>query len=127
MKQIFVILLALLVILINFREAAIFVSFKYNQEFIAQYLCINRDKPEMQCHGKCHLKKSIEESEKRQQQGANPINEKPADTTLFFTQTTTVFGKYFYQTSNIKTFSSFLINLYKFSFHIRIFHPPQFR
>ena len=35
------------------------VHFFANQESIAQEFCENLDKPEMECHGKCHLKKEL--------------------------------------------------------------------
>jgi hypothetical protein len=46
----------------------IWASFKVNQEFIAKTLCINRDKPEMQCKGKCHLTKKIAEDKEESPQ-----------------------------------------------------------
>ena len=30
-----------------------------NYQHISQDLCVNKDKPEMHCNGKCHLKKEI--------------------------------------------------------------------
>lgn len=42
-----------------------YVEFVLNQDYIAQFLCVNQDKPELQCNGKCHLVKEIE---KQQQQ-----------------------------------------------------------
>ena len=30
-----------------------------NYEYISKVLCINRDKPKMQCNGKCHLMKEL--------------------------------------------------------------------
>jgi hypothetical protein len=43
------------------------VMFEYylNQDFVAKNLCINRDKPQLQCNGKCHLKKQLSEEERR--------------------------------------------------------------
>ncbi|MEO9545045.1 MAG: hypothetical protein ABJG99_15450 [Crocinitomicaceae bacterium] len=35
------------------------VHFFANQESITQEFCENQDKPEMECHGKCHLKKVL--------------------------------------------------------------------
>lgn len=47
-----------------FKDAVVYVSFKLNQSQIAKTLCINKDKPEMKCNGKCHLKTQLEESKK---------------------------------------------------------------
>jgi hypothetical protein len=41
-----------------------------NQDYIARVLCINRDKPQLKCNGKCHLRqqlKAVEEAERKQQ------------------------------------------------------------
>lgn len=35
------------------------VSFKLNQDQIAMTMCVNRDKPEMHCNGKCVLAKRL--------------------------------------------------------------------
>jgi len=42
-------------------EAAVYLSFKINQDYIEKYLCIDRDKPESNCHGCCQLKKELQE------------------------------------------------------------------
>lgn len=40
-------------------------SFLLNQSYIAENLCVNRDKPMMHCEGKCYLSKKINEQEKK--------------------------------------------------------------
>lgn len=35
------------------------IDFKINQDFIAEFLCINKDEPESTCHGKCQLTKQL--------------------------------------------------------------------
>lgn len=47
------------------RPVQPYVEYIINQDYIAKFLCINKDKPELQCNGKCHLVKQIE---KQQQQ-----------------------------------------------------------
>ena len=45
------------------------ISFKINQDYIANVHCINRDKPEILCSGKCVLKQRFnveEEKEKKE-------------------------------------------------------------
>lgn len=41
-------------------------AYLVRQDFIAEHLCVNRDKPEMDCHGKCHLRKQLEYQQQRQ-------------------------------------------------------------
>ncbi len=44
-----------------FAETVVLISFKINQDFIAEFLCINKDVPESNCNGCCHLKKELDE------------------------------------------------------------------
>lgn len=39
-------------------------------------ICTNKDKPEMKCNGKCHLKKQIQEHEKEESSKDKQITEK---------------------------------------------------
>ena len=45
------------------RPIAPFVEYAINQDYIAKFLCINQDKPEMQCNGKCHLYKEVKKQQ----------------------------------------------------------------
>ncbi len=44
------------------------IQFYINQEYIAQTLCVNRNKPEMLCSGKCVLNSMMQASEKSEKQ-----------------------------------------------------------
>lgn len=63
MKIAFGVLLMVLSLLTGFQQAVTVVHFKLNQEVIEQKFCINKSKPALQCHGSCHLKKQLEETE----------------------------------------------------------------
>ncbi len=39
---------------------AVFLNFQVNQSFIARTLCENRTAPDLQCNGKCYLKKQFQ-------------------------------------------------------------------
>ena len=67
-SQISSIIVALLfVYTINFKS---FVTISYfaNQVEITDLFCVNKEKPELQCNGKCHLSKQIVEIEKNEQE-----------------------------------------------------------
>lgn len=55
--------MTMLFLLVSFQQALIIVHFKLNQKNIEQEFCVNKAKPELQCHGKCHLKKELEKSD----------------------------------------------------------------
>ena len=50
----------------TFSRAVVVAWFYANQQEIAQTLCENRDKPKMNCCGKCQLHKAIAKEDKQQ-------------------------------------------------------------
>ena len=49
----------ILVLFILFKPAWLLVEYIANYEYIVEELCENRDKPALQCNGKCYLAKRI--------------------------------------------------------------------
>ncbi|WP_417875947.1 hypothetical protein [Winogradskyella sediminis] len=45
------------------QQAIVIMNFKLNQKAITEQFCINKAKPELQCNGKCHLTKELQETE----------------------------------------------------------------
>lgn len=62
MKVVSRVLLIVLSLLTGFQQALIFVHFKLNREAIEQAFCVNKDKPDLQCHGTCYLKKQLQKT-----------------------------------------------------------------
>lgn len=62
MKRTVSFILSLLILLIAFQQTLLIVHYHLNRDFIEKAYCINKDKKEMDCHGKCHLKKNIEDT-----------------------------------------------------------------
>jgi hypothetical protein len=92
-----------------------------NKSYISKTLCINRDRPKMNCDGKCFLAKKIQAQEKKEQQSQNNSREK-FEIQLFFTSD-------LYSASNsllfIKPAYSILQENAVISFPRSIFHPPS--
>ncbi len=101
----------------------ILVDFKINQDFIAAVLCINKDKPKLNCHGKCHLSKQLKQAEKNAQKHNPPtLKEKHESVDLSFTRVkNNVFLKSAFQ--HVKYLYNF--SLYVSPFIDEIFHPPS--
>ncbi len=59
MRRIFSYLFLVLFLAIYLRPYLPYIDYYINQKYIGEELCENKDKPAMQCHGKCHLKKEI--------------------------------------------------------------------
>ncbi len=114
----------LLVIIVcsTFNNNIIMLSFYCNQNYIAKTLCINRDKPQLHCNGKCQLQKKIIQQESKDKQLPDKRNENHIQV---------LFSKSFFAQLNISSGS-----IIKKQFHITdsclldlcmhsIFHPPQ--
>ena len=96
MKYVVNILLLLLMVSHTTKTIVTFVSFKWNQEYIAAKHCENKQKPALECDGKCYLKKQIE---KQQESEDSPLSSEKGQFFDFFIQ----------QESKTLSFSSFQI------------------
>lgn len=54
------------IITANFTQLFIYSAFELNKEYIASVLCVNRDKPKLNCNGKCYLSKKIKQAEEKE-------------------------------------------------------------
>ncbi|MDY0780521.1 hypothetical protein [Tenacibaculum sp. IB213877] len=64
MKQkIGIFLLVWLYMIAMLRPIAPFVEYAINYDYISKVLCINKDKPELECNGKCHLMKELKKQQ----------------------------------------------------------------
>jgi len=51
----------------NCSSMFVYMGFELNQRYIAKELCINQDKPEMHCNGKCYLMKKLKQAQDKEQ------------------------------------------------------------
>ena len=84
-----IIALALLLAMLSPILAKLFVyaEFKSNQAYIAATLCENRDRPELNCEGKCYLMKKLKAAEDKEKKQENQAQKK-ASVDLFFVEET---------------------------------------
>jgi hypothetical protein len=73
MKQLLALLIIFSVLWHTMSLTVVFVSFKINQDYIAKNLCIDRDKPDSDCHGCCQLKKEL--GKQQEKESPAPENE----------------------------------------------------
>lgn len=62
-------LFALVYVAFSMRAAFVFVDYQVNYEFYSQVLCENKNKPELQCNGKCHMMKEMAETKDDEAKG----------------------------------------------------------
>lgn len=77
----FTLLLAL--ISSNLSTLFVYAEFKSNQRYIAETLCENKDKPQLNCEGKCYLMKKLKDAEEKEKQQEKQAQKKVAHD-LFF-------------------------------------------
>jgi len=84
-----IIALALLLAMLSPILAKLFVyaEFKSNQAYIAAALFENRDRPELNCEGKCYLMKKLKAAEDKEKKQENQAQKK-ASVDLFYVEET---------------------------------------
>lgn len=92
-----------------------------NQDYIAEYLCINKDKPEMHCNGKCYLMEMLanENQEKKQNLPAIDLREYP----IGFVQVLHLPAQV--ELLVTTTQNTTYIEQYSYLFNHTLFHPPN--
>lgn len=93
-----------------------------NQNYITQAFCINKNKPELECNGKCHLSKQLAKQEQQANKFPSSVKE-IQETILFFESPVLIANPSFPTQQNSQ------LPPYAFSISINkshsIFHPPQ--
>jgi hypothetical protein len=104
-----------------FLAPAVFIDFKLNQDYIAKVLCINREKPQLECNGQCILMEKM----KNTQDSENPEQSQSSKSQLLeiFSELTTIFHPLIFPTVEEKFFEYTEQALV--SYLSQIFHPPQ--
>lgn len=101
-------------------------DYAINYDYISKVLCINKDKPELKCNGKCHLMKELAKASEDdkpissdKKQSSNPFVD------LFVTEASS-FNFPFFQKGTNQELNSSYTNLYSHLDSYAIFHPPIF-
>lgn len=119
------IFLVLIMTLPSALKFAILVDFKINQDFIAKVLCINKEEPELQCNGKCHLKKQLDKVEPPVEDKNLPAQKtQRLELTFFITKEGYLLEKKV-NIHNIKTVIGNKNPFFTDSYINEIFHPPR--
>lgn len=101
-------------------------EYAINYDYIKTVLCVYKDKPELKCNGKCHLKKQLAKAaddekpiSSDKKAGAHQETE-----ILFFVNYEAVLFSSAFHIEN-QTVKSSYTNLYKFTALSTAFHPPS--
>lgn len=121
LKSITISFLIFIVSVQTFDQFGVFIEYQLNKEFIQEVLCINKDKPDLDCQGYCYVSEKI----KKQHQDDSTITREFKQAQHYFEQVALEIPKPKFELStqvlNPKT-HQFLDQLLSFD----IFHPPTF-
>jgi len=65
-KQVLAYVLVLTTLSANCSQLFVYAGFEMNQKYIAAELCINRNRPELHCNGKCYLMRKLKQAEQKE-------------------------------------------------------------
>ncbi len=103
------------------------VEYVVNYDYIVNVLCVNKDKPEMKCNGKCHLSKELAKEAGADEK--NPFNSKTTKTEIpQFIISENINEYSFASESELVSIKNigYKPNLNSSLFTSKILHPPQF-
>ena len=112
--------LSVLILYNSLRVSITYIYYNVDTIGFIEALCENKDKPELACNGKCHLKKITKTNNEENNQPIELIDFKDI---LIYNQ-----KDYSYQISNTKLLKKsnfYYLNLYSFKLLGSHFHPPN--
>lgn len=105
----------------TFHAGFVTIWFYANRNYVAQKLCINKNRPMLKCHGKCFLSKKIKEAGKENQEGLPYSTKQQEEASLSVIATIDYIFHFVLQDTAYPTAT---VNAYTFSPNTGIFHPP---
>lgn len=102
------------------------VDYMVNYDYIVNTLCENKDKPELECNGKCHLSKEL--AKENGDNDTNPLNNKNSKSEIpqiIISENIVEFNFDFTtQISAIKKVG-YISSIHNSTFSSKILHPPR--
>ncbi|WP_152971428.1 hypothetical protein [Lacinutrix algicola] len=118
---IFALSVTILILFNSTRVSLTYAYYKLDPVGFIEALCVNKDKPELQCNGKCHLNKVLKSHDKDQD-----IPENVVDFKELLLYTITLEKIVFKQINDLKKQNTSIYkNLYSYNSINDCFHPPQ--
>ncbi|WLD24748.1 hypothetical protein NU10_05005 [Flavobacterium dauae] len=116
----FIVILALFML---FKPILPIVEYVVFYDYIKNELCVNKDKPELKCNGKCHLMKEMANASKNENSDKKHFSVE--STVVFYQDICTDFSLF-----SAKEYVAKKLFLYHATYHFNfssfIFHPPSF-
>lgn len=117
------ILLLFSVMVRPFTQAYYLIDYQLRKGFITKTFCINKDRPQLNCNGKCYLAQRLKAAEEQETKAQHTIFEKYEIPTMICEE----FTNLQFQLSTFKTTTVLYTytNYYTGAFAALIFQPPR--
>lgn len=102
----------------------VYAGFELNHKYIAENLCINRDKPWLHCNGKCYFMKKIHQAEENEKKQEAKDNLSRLEVSFFQEPYRITFIEPVILEKNNSTFPRYIYQ-YSSSYIETIFRPPK--
>lgn len=119
MKYFIPFFMILVILSTQFSELMVFVSFKMNQDYIAENLCVEKDMEDSTCMGCCQLEKRINEQQENKKEFPEQQNFKH-DFTFYITSSDLT-----HFVNSRSTLQHGYSKIYKYTLKQDIFRPPK--
>jgi len=101
-------------------------QYAINYEYISEVLCINKEKPEMHCNGKCHLMQELAKASEDEKPLSSDKKSHHSEIEVLFVEELTSFDFEFQDSFIVTILPNFYSNLYSHVNCNSVFHPPSF-
>jgi hypothetical protein len=113
-------LLIIALVAANFSRLFIYAGFEINKGYIAAHLCVNINRPWLQCGGKCYYNKKIKQAQEKEKTGDRPSQKNLFQEGLFTQKSVIKFYTRVLRVMHVPNHSAALPFV-----QIPIFQPPQ--
>ncbi len=93
-------------------------------DYIKNELCVNKDKPELKCNGKCHLMKELAEASTTQDKSIS--HNFSVENSIVFYQDFQCFNFIFFSNIDALIYNFHYNNLYNHSYYKVLIKPPVY-
>ena len=107
----------------TFSKVLLVVDYQANKEYIMEFLCINRAKPELHCEGHCYLQKQLKKDEHSRKQSDKQSQAQDYSINLFCQDLFHL--KTFPSNARVSLNTWYVTGPYR-QVPLAIFHPPRF-
>lgn len=99
------------------------VNYEVQKSYYTNVLCVNQDKPDLKCNGKCHLNKQLAQDDQKESEPKAPTSESFHETTLVMLQEE-LQCEFFHPASTQKQYTLYTQKLSK-GFGLTCLDPPR--